>query len=208
VGVAVTNKFVFLTVLSYLVLHSIISSAQYSGSSGKSAVSGALGFFASGIGTVSDNNNHVQEASLSGAFGIGGDYEYFLDSDISVGALLRYYNTSDTLANVNFTNTLTSVGGIVRAYLLDTRHWVFATTGGLGFTDESVKVNPNTGNFNASFTADSGMTLGLYLGMSIQYKLTSTVVLGVENLRILGLGRGRLNGWVLSDYMAKVGFLL
>jgi hypothetical protein len=175
-----------------------LASAQ---TAGTKAVSGALGTFASNTGTVSDSD-HAFQQNLSGFFGLGGDFDYFLENDMSVGAIFRYYSAADTLAHVDYTDTLTTIGAVFRAYLLDTSHFSFVGTGGIGLADAKVTVSPP----NASNSADSSMTFGLYMGWDVMYKLNSTTRIGVENMRILGLGRGRLNGWVLSDYMAKVTF--
>ncbi len=180
------------------------SYSRYSsyGSSGSMVVSGALGFFASGLGTVTDDPKSGT-SYLSGFYGLGGDFEYFLNSDVSVGGLIRYYTTSDTLSGTDYTNSLTTLGGAVRAYLVDTNHWSFAGSSGVGFTSAAVKASTR----GVSADVDSGMQLSLYLGMTLLYKVNNNIHLGVENLRVLGLG-SKLNGWVLSDYMAKISFLL
>lgn len=186
-----------------LVMFSCFSvSHAFAQTSGQKAVSGVFGFFSSGLGTISDSDNSGN-STLSGLFGLGGDFDYFIDSDISVGAILRYYSTTDSLNHTDYTNTLTTLGGVLRAYLVDTRNWSFVGTTGLGLTGATVKSSP--ANPNNAKSVDSGMGFGLYLGMGVMYKLNSTTRVGVENMRILGLG-DRLNGWVLSDYMAKATF--
>ncbi|MGZ3722660.1 MAG: hypothetical protein ACXVA9_07020 [Bdellovibrionales bacterium] len=195
------KSFAKVFIISSMLIAGGHASAQVSG---QKAVSGVLGAFSSSIGTISDNDNSAS-SNLSGFFGLGGDFDYFIDSDMSVGAIFRYYSTSDTLSHTDYTNTLMTTGGVFRAYLLDTRHFSFIGTTGLGLTQGTVKQSPPAPG--KSVSVDSGMTLGLYMGMTCQYKLNSNMRIGVENLRILGLGRGRLNGWVLSDYMAKFTYL-
>lgn len=165
---------------------------------GTMMLSGGLGFFSSSLGWVSDSDN-AMTSNLSGFYGVGGDFDFFLDSDVSAGAILRYYNTTDTVAKVEYTNTLMTIGGVFRGYLVDTNHWSLVGTTGAGLVDASVK--------RASTNVSSGMGIGLYFGMGIFYKLNRTIMVGVENFRVLGLG-DKLNGWVLSDYMVKASFTL
>ncbi len=169
---------------------------------GSKAFSGALGFFGSNVGTIVEDSSQ-RTTNLSGVFGLGGDFEYFMADDFSLGAIFRYYNTSDDIGTTEYTNSLLTLGGIARAYLAETPSWSLIGTGGLGVLEAEVKTKPQGGT---SETVDSGMRIGLYMGVTVLYKLNSKTRLGVENMRILGLGE-RLNGWVLSDYMAKVMFI-
>lgn len=183
-----------------VVLAAMITTANFAQaqSAGTKAVSGAFGFFSSGLGHISEGPNSAN-SNLSGLFGFGGDFDYFIKPTMSAGAILRYYNTTDSIASVDRKDTLLTIGAVFRAYLIDTNEWSFVATTGLGMVDAKVKSSP--GN-----TVDSDTAFGAYMGMGVFYKCTSSVRVGVENLRILGLGE-HVNGWVLSDYMGKVTVL-
>ena len=169
------------------------------GSEGRSAISGALGFYGPGDGSVYNSTNGLTQMGLSGLFGLGADYDYFIGEDISVGGLFRYYSTSDSFSGSDATDTLMTLGGTVRAHLIETTNWSGNVSSGLGI------VNPTAKRGNT--TIDPGMNFGFYLGMTLLYKLNPDMHLGIENLRAFGLG-DKINGWLLSDYMVKLRFFM
>ncbi len=173
-------------------------STTASGKAGRMAISGGLGFFGDNGGFVTANNNAVSMVGLSGLFGLGADFDYFAHNDVSVGGLFRYYNTSETIASTEYSATVMTIGGTVKAYVFDTDHWEGNFTTGLGFINATAK--------QGATTAESGMTFGFYFGTSIFYKHSHDLAFGVENLRVLGLG-DKLNGWVVSDLMFKARFM-
>jgi hypothetical protein len=183
------SKFV---VLAAMTVTAHFAQAQ---SAGSKAVSGAFGFFSSSLGQISEGKD-AKYSDLSGLFGFGGDFDYFIKPTMSAGAILRYYYTTDSIAGVDRKDSLLTMGAVFRAYLIDTNDWSFVATGGFGIVDAKVKSSPGT-------SVDSDLAFGAYMGMGVFYKCTNSVRVGVENLRVLGLGE-HVNGWVLSDYMGKV----
>lgn len=175
------------------------SPSYYSGggNTGRMAVSGGLGFYgAHGAQYVEGNNNDGPK--LSGLFGLGGDFEYFLAEDMSVGGIFRYYSTSDSFSGAEFTDTFMTLGGIVRAHLFETTSWTGGLTTGLGMLTGSSK--------SGSTTVNSGTAFGFYFGLHALYKINPNLAVGVENLRMIALG-DKANGWPLSDYFAKARFM-
>jgi len=173
-------------------------------------ISGALGMFGSSggyyTGQRSDSNQTTTAANnLSGLFGIGADYDYMMADDLSVGGLFRYYSTSDSLGDSTSTQpevTLTAltIGGMVRAYF-QTENWIFSAGTGLGIFSPTYKYKQGGTNYDV----DVNTGFGLYTSLGMGFKVNEDFVLGVENLRMLGLGE-KLNGWILNDFMIKGRF--
>jgi hypothetical protein len=174
-----------------------------SSSSGRMAISGALGFFGSNGGVLFNDPNGPTLMALSGLFGLGGDFDYYIRDDISIGGLFRYYSTSDTMGG-EYTDTVMTLGGTVRAHIIDTTSWSGNVSTGLGILNPTSK---RPSGANSTTTTDPGMNFGFYFGMTILYKLNPDMHLGFENLRAIGLG-DKVNGWVLSDYMVKLRFFM
>ncbi|MEQ1877442.1 MAG: hypothetical protein ABL958_12420 [Bdellovibrionia bacterium] len=173
------------------------------GMAGRMSASGALGFFGTNGGTITANNAATGQPTLSGFFGLGGDFDYFMSDDWSVGGIFRYYSSSDSAAfgsagNAEYTDTLMTIGGTVKAYVFDTTHWQGNITTGLGMVTAQVKAGSNS--------VDSGTSFGFYWGLTLLYKMSSDMAFGVENMRMIALGSS-LNGWPLSDYMLKARFM-
>lgn len=181
-------------------------SGTTSTSSRNMAISGALGFYAPGgavyTGKIGGTDS-VQSPNVSGLFGIGADFDYWINSDFSVGGLFRYYSTSDTAGASEFTNRLLTIGATAKAYLIDTNSWDGYFTTGLGIISPSWKQTSGT----VTQELDVSMGFGFYFGMGVLYKINPTLGVGVENLRMVAVGE-KINGWPLSDYMFKVRFAL
>jgi hypothetical protein len=174
-----------------------VFTSSSSDNAGRMAVSGALGFYG-GEGFYTANNSQAP-TTISGLFGFGGDFDYYLYDDLSIGGLLRYYSTSDSVNGDDRTNTLLTLGGTVRAHIIETSHWSANLATGLGILNGTVK--------QGSTTYDPGSTFGLYFGTTLLYKFSSQLAFGIENMRMMGLG-SNVNGWPLNDFMFKVRFFL
>ena len=167
---------------------------------GSNAVSVGLGFFGNGGAFLASSNN-TRSQTLSGLFGLGGDFEHFIQPDTSIGAIFRYYNTSDSLPSgagtADATETLMTLGGLLKAYLLTTPNWDGYLSTGLGYVAATAKLGTGA-------TVDpSGF--GFYLGFGALYKWNSDIAFGFENLRMIALG-DKINGWPLNDFLLKARF--
>lgn len=144
---------------------------------------------------------------LSGIFGIGGDYEYMVKSDIGVGGLFRYYSTEDSggdsTQSLTFKTSTVLLGPIVRAYLINTDSWMAAITTGITSINASYKVvaGSTTNDYNPT------MHFGWIMGWNLFYKFDSKLAFGIENLRVLAVG-DKINGWAVDDFMFKVRIAL
>jgi hypothetical protein len=179
-------------------------SPQASSSDGLSRhnyISGAFGFLAPGantlVGTV-NGNQQVTSFQTSGLFALGGDYDYLINKDFSIGGILRYYNCSSSIAGQTVQDTLFALGPDVRAYLPSGNFLPYV---GAGF----IYMAPGVTVGNNSYSITSG--LGLMLSMGILYNLTETIGLGVETTRLTGLSSS-INGNLVEDYMLKGRFAL
>jgi outer membrane protein W len=169
-------------------------------------VSGALGFLAPGANTlVGTSNNQTVGTSFkaSGLIGIGGDYDYMLNKDFSVGGVLRYYSSTATVAaggntTVTEQDTLFTVGPTAHAYL-PTGDFVPYLGAGLVLMAPSVTSGGN------SISITSGM--GLMLSMGLLYNVTDAVALGIETVRLTGLSSS-INGNLIEDFMLKGRFAI
>lgn len=172
---------------------SYTSSTSSGGNTGRMAVSGALGFFG-GNAVVTANNTQTGQ-TLTGLFGLGGDFDYYMAEDLSVGAIFRYYSTADTVGPAEITNSAMTLGGTIKAYVFDTTNWQGSFMGGLGMLSSQIK--------SGGTSVDSGMGFAFYFGTTLMYKWSSSMQFGIENLRAFAIGSAN-NGWALNDYMAKV----
>ncbi len=172
-------------------------------SSGKHVLTPAIGFFGSGPATLTYRvgNNASESAAinnLSGIFGIGGDYEYMVKSDLGIGGMFRYYATEDSVASSTYKTSTVLLGPIARAYLINTQSWLGAVTTGLTTINMSYKET------NGGSTSDwnPSMHFGWIMGWSVFYKFNSQMALGIENMRVLAVG-DKINGWAVDDFMFK-----
>lgn len=193
---------VLILVVSFCFAQMAVASSRYiSSSEGRHFISGAFGFLAPGANRV-DGTINSQPAtnafSLSGLFGIGADYDYMLEKNLSVGGVTRYYNVSTTINNQNYANTLFVLGPDARAYLpMD--NWVPYATAGLVFMAPSLTVGGQSMSVNSA--------LGLMLSAGLLYQLNSSVQLGIETMRLTGMSNS-INGNLIEDYMLKGRFAL
>jgi hypothetical protein len=127
-----------------------------------------------------------------------------LKDDFTVGGMFRYYNSSDTVATVDHTDTVTMLGGIAHAQFYNNERWNAYLGSGLTFLKVSVKLSNNG---PAAGTYSPAMTLGVPFALGIGYKLNDNLTLGVEHLQVLALG-DKINGWPVSDFMFRLSFLL
>ncbi len=181
------------------------SGGDYHSSSGQHAVSAALGIYSPGAAlyTAKINGNDASERpGVSGLFGIGGDYEYIVAPDLTVGGFFRYYSSSDSTTQNNEQKVSAwTLAGQVRAYL-PTEHWLPYLGAGLGMVSASLK-NSSNGN---SQDYDPSATIGLNMAMGLLYKVDERVAFGVENLRVWALGE-KTNGMPINDFMFKGRFV-
>lgn len=168
-------------------------------------VSGALGFLAPGANTlVGTANSQTVGTSFktSGLVGIGGDYDYMLNKDFSVGGMLRYYNCSTTIVANNATateqDTLFTFGPVAHAYL---PMGDFVPYLGAGF--ELLLPSVTSGGTSISIT--TGM--GLMMSAGLLYNLTDSVALGIETMHLIGLSSS-INGTLVEDFMFKGRFAI
>jgi hypothetical protein len=168
------------------------------GNAGRMAVGGGIGFYGSGGATYVQGTSTASPA-LTGMFGLGGDFDYYLADDFSVGGVFRYYSTSDTVNSTEYSNTLMTIGGIARAHVFETANWSGNISTGFGMLSATVK--------SGNSTVDPGTNFGLYFGLATFYKFSSSMHIGFENLRMMGLGTAT-NGWPLSDFFIKARFFM
>lgn len=179
------------------------SSSSSSYGSPMHAVSGLFGFYAPGWTTYTGNSSATGtpvsvNPKSSGFFGIGGDYEYLYRSDLSFGALLRYYSTGDTYGSTTDESLgLLTIGGFVKANA-ELNDWNPYVMTGLGIISPTYK----TTTAGATTTVDISMGFGFYFGMGMLYKINSQLSVGVENLRMVAVGE-KINGTPICDYMLK-----
>lgn len=184
-----------------------ISASDYRGSSsGTHAISGAFGFYNPGSALLIDTSKATGSQNVSpaasGFFGIGGDYEYIMAPDFTVGGLFRYYSTSDSITNTQEQRVAGwHLGGMAKAYL-STDNFAPYIGAGLGMINLSVK---NT--TGGSSTDIEATTLGFTMSLGVLYKFSDTMQFGVENLRAWGLGE-KLQGMPINDFMFKGRFVL
>jgi opacity protein-like surface antigen len=184
-----------------------ISASDYRGSSssGQHAVSGAFGFY-NGSGLLIDTSKTAGAQSdgptVSGFFGIGGDYEYVMANDFTVGGLFRYYSTSDSVSSsVEQRVAGWHIGGMAKCYLT-TENFAPYIGAGLGIINLSVK------RTSAGTSTDIEATsLGFTMALGVLYKFSDTMQFGVENLRAWGLGE-KMQGMPINDFMFKGRFML
>ncbi len=170
-------------------------------SSHRNYISGAFGFLAPGYNTLIGTVNGQQQQTnfqTSGLFALGGDYDYMLNKDFSVGGVLRYYNCSSTILNNSVQNTLFTLGPSVRAYLPSGNFLPYL---GAGF----MFMAPSVTSGNVSYSITSG--IGLMLSMGLLYNINDGVALGIETMRLTGLSSS-INGNLVEDYMLKGRFAL
>ncbi|MGE3974642.1 MAG: hypothetical protein AB7F59_08965 [Bdellovibrionales bacterium] len=173
------------------------------------AVSGALGFYSPGNTTWSGTANgtgSIVTPTVSGMFGIGGDYEYIWKPDVTFGGIFRYYSTSDSSnssgTNIEETVKLWTLGGMMKAYA-HTESWTGYLGTGIGAISPSLKRVTGT----TTVDTEVSMGFGLYMAMGLLYKFNDQMAFGVENLRAMGLGE-KINGWPINDFMFKGRFTL
>jgi opacity protein-like surface antigen len=183
--------------------HRRISAADYGGHS-QQAVSAALGFYAPGAAGLTDKINGSSATAspvVSGLFGIGGDYEYSLDTNFTIGGLVRYYSTSDSTTDAN-TQTVSgwTLSGLAKAYFPSDRFLPYLGAG-VGLVSMELKNAHNgaTDDYNPS------ATIGFSYVMGLLYKIDDRMAFGVESLRVIALGE-KLNGTPISDFMFKGRF--
>lgn len=173
-------------------------SAYSSESSHKHVISPSLGFMGPGQNILVDGNNTGQ-LTLSGLFAIGGEYEYMLKPDLSVGGFIRYYDTSDSSGGTSLTETAFLLGGLAHAYLIDTNTWQGYVASGLTI----LNLKQKTGGVSVS----PDMGFGIPLVMGLGYKINDQFTLGLEHMQVLALGE-KINGWPISDLMIRLRIAL
>jgi hypothetical protein len=165
-------------------------------------VSGALGFMAPGenqmSGTQSNGNPGAATFHLAGLFGIGGDYDYMKNKDMSFGGFLRYYSTSSSYNNTSYKNTMLAFGPDVKAYFSNDV-WLGYVGAGIDYLAPTYSANGN------SLSIDGG--LGLMMSIGILYKVSDTIGVGLETMRLIGLSSS-INGSPTEDFMFKARFQL
>jgi hypothetical protein len=161
--------------------------------------SAAFGFLAPGANSLTGTVNGTTQTTsfnVSGLFGLGGDYEYMMDENFSLGGVLRYYNASSTIGTTNYQDTLFGLGADARAYLRVKEFLPYASAG-LMFMAPGVTAGSN--NFNIS----SG--IGMMMNVGLLYEINETVAVGLETMRLMGLSNS-INGNIIEDYMFKGRF--
>ncbi len=164
-------------------------------------ISGAFGFLAPGANTLVGTVNGAQAQTsfqTSGLFAIGGDYDYMLNKDFSVGGVIRYYSCSSTIMSNAVQDTLFTFGPSAKAYLPSGD---FTPYVGAGF----VLLAPGVTSGNNTYSITSG--IGLMMSLGIMYNLTDNVALGIETMRLTGLSSS-INGNLTEDYMLKGRFAI
>lgn len=164
-------------------------------------ISGAFGFLTPGANTLSGtvNGNQQQTAfRASGLFALGGDYEYMMSNNFSLGGVLRYYNVSTTIGNNSVQDSLFALGPDARAYLQSQGFIPYVSAG-------FVFMAPSVTEGNNSFSIPAG--IGLMLAAGVLYQLNDNVALGIETMRLTGLSNS-INGNPVEDYMFKGRFAI
>ena len=169
---------------------------------GKHVVSPMLGFMGPGSAVLTDSPGGTESTTMqaiSGFYGIGADYEFQMKEDLSLGGMFRYYSSTDSVNGADMTDTVFILGGLAHAQVINTDKW----HGYLGSGVSLVKATAKRGTNNYS----PSMTLGLPLALGLGYKLSDSMILGIENLRVLALG-DKVNGWAVNDFMFRLSIIL
>lgn len=176
------------------------SSYSYSGGSSSMILSPVFGFYGGTPTVVGTANGTTQSHSqnLSGMFGLGADFEMMSKEDFSWGGFFRYYSTSDSIGSTEYKVSLMTLGPLVRGYM-NFDSWLVHFGTGAGIAMMTSKVG------SQDISAD--MSFGVMLSWGAFYKLSSGLHIGVENMKMMGLGE-KLNGWILNDFMLKARFAL
>jgi hypothetical protein len=172
----------------------------------KNVISPSIGFMGPGSNTMKDTIGGTESSTslkMSGLLGIGFDYEYMLKDDFSVGGILRYYQTTDSIAGTKYTDSAFVIGPIVHAYLVNSSHWLGYV--GSGFVVMSLKEKQSAGGADQTYSPD--MAVGLPIVMGVAYKINDLMSAGIEHTQVMALGSD-INGWPISDFMLRLRLAL
>lgn len=175
---------------------------EFSNRQGSIRLSGVLGWFGTEQARLwKDSKTNGNNFALSGLIGVGGDFEYFADTDLSVGALIRYYGTGDDYnADVKVSMSSFAFAPAIRFHLPHKRT-DFYVGSGMGFTSSSSKLESG----GTSTTTDTGATFTAFLQAGVLYAITDQIAAGFETTRYLPLSP-EFNGWLLQDFLLKTSF--
>lgn len=158
---------------------------------------GALGFVNTGAHTINNGDGTSRSANISGLVALGADFEYMLDYDLGLAGTLRYYSTSEDIEDgEKLSLSVFSLGAQTRFHFPH-KAWDLYLAPGLSFTSASIKYDDDK--------SEAGLTITPTITLGIALAITETIVVGVENHRIIGLGTV-MNGEIISDYMLKGRF--
>lgn len=172
----------------------------------KNVISPTIGFMGSGYNTVKDTIGGTESSTslkMSGLLGIGFEYEYMLKDDFSIGGLIRYYQTTDSIGNTKYTDSAFLLGPIAHAYLVNTSHWLGYV--GSGFVVMQLKEKQSAGGADQTYSPD--MAIGLPIVMGVAYKINDLMSAGIEHTQVMALGSD-VNGWPISDFMLRLRLAL
>lgn len=167
--------------------------------SSQSSISGALGFMNPGNNNMDatlNGNDTSTSFTASGFLGIGGDYDYATNPNLSFGGLLRYYTASSSYGGHSHKNTMLLLGPDFKGYL-GTDYWRAYFGAGLQYMAPSVTVDSNSYSINNGF--------GVSMTIGFEHKISDTMWIGMESMRVMGLS-GSVTGTPVEDYMAKLRF--
>lgn len=149
-------------------------------------------FAANGTGPITSGLHSIYGAVgfTEGGFALGADYEYMGFSTFGLGGYLRMYQKDEDRGTAG--NGVVTFGAFVRPHF-SKKEWDFYVSPGFGIISiDAVGRTPGD-----STTAGPSLALGLL------YELTSTVSLGVENMRSWVWFDEDYRGLVVNDMMFK-----
>ncbi|MCB0393370.1 MAG: hypothetical protein KDD25_02350 [Bdellovibrionales bacterium] len=149
-------------------------------------------------------------ASLSGFFDLGVEYTYRMKKTMGVGAIFKYFSTSDeTQEDLETSFSAFVIGGVWRHYLR-AGQTEFSIGGGLGYMSASIKYSGDAVLDNSNSSVDSAETeeAGLFTTFFLidaNYWISPKFAIGIEHGTYYALG-DTWNGVAASDWMINGTF--
>ncbi len=144
--------------------------------------------------TYTNRVSHINAALgfHGGGFGLGGEYEYMLHRDFSIGGMARFYTGGD-----NGNPEVINFAAFYKAHF-PMRSWEIYVAPGLGLT--RMKLD----------NIDGDITLTPQIAIGTMMTLTEGLNIGIENLNIINSfgSEDAYRGTVINDWMIKVQIIL
>ncbi len=173
------------------------------------SLSAGLGVFSSNAtytGSVTTGSNDTDtnlSTNISGFFDLGVEYNYRLQKTMALGAMLKYFSTSDDVTiDVERSVSAFVIGPIWRQFL---RAGKTEFSVGAGFSYMSMTVTSKAdAASDPSENADGGMFTVFY-SLSADYWISPTFGIGIEHTEHTAMG-SVFNGTPLNDWLLRGTF--